>query len=127
MKSLANGFAFLLGLVLIVQGIWECLNPMILGIFSGNATHGIIHILLGLVGLWAGITSHASGYLTFIGVLLCVVSGLWFLPATHDLIVSLLNINTAVTTLNLIVSALSLLIAFASRLTSVEAGDRPLN
>ena len=115
MKSLASGFAFLLGIVLILQGIWELVSPVVLFIFTGNMLHGIIHLVLGLLGICAAVQNRARGFCLFLGLLLLVVSGLWFLPATHGLVVRLLNINTAVTILNLTVAFLSLLVATVSR------------
>ena len=55
------------------------------------------------------------GFCFFLGALLPVVTGLWFLPATHDLVVRLVNINPAVTALNLTVAVIALAVAVLSR------------
>lgn len=115
MKSLADRFAILIGLFLIVEGIWELFSPVVFVVFTGNALHGVIHIALGVIGLWLGWKARARGFCLFLGVLLLVVGGLWFVPGPKELIIKLLNVNQAVAILNLIVGAIALGLGLAKK------------
>ncbi len=115
-SAVISRFAQILGVFLLIEGIWELFSPVVFGVLSGNVTHGIIHIVLGVLGLWTGTRGGARGFCIFIGLLLLVVGALWFVPSGHELIVRLLNVNQAVTFLNLIVGAIALLLGlFAAR------------
>ncbi len=114
-KTLADRFAILIGLFLLIEGIWELFSPVVFVVLTGNLLHGVIHITLGLLGIWLGWTARARGYCIFLGLLLLLVGGLWFVPGPKELIVQLLNVNQAVAILNLIVGAISLLLGLPKK------------
>ncbi len=116
-----RGFVILIGLFLLLEGIWELFSPVVFGVFTSNALHGGIHIVLGVVGLFAVFRGGARGFCFFLGALLLVVDTLWLLPATHELVVRLVNVNQPVAILNLVVALMSLLVAFASRERQVDS------
>lgn len=114
-KSLADRFAIFIGLFLVIQGGWEFFSPVVFGILTGNALHGFIHLLLGVVGVLLGWAARARGFCLFLGVLLLVVGGLWFVPGPKETIIHLLNVNQAVALLNLIVGAVALVFGLISK------------
>jgi hypothetical protein len=114
-KTIADRFALLIGVLLIIEGIWELFSPVVFVVLTGNVTHGIIHILLGFIGVWTGWNARARGFCIFLGLLLIAVGALWFIPAGNELVVRLLNVNQAVACVNLIVGAISLIAGLASR------------
>lgn len=75
---------------------------------AANALHGVVHILLGFVGVFTALRGGARKFCLFLGALLLVVDLLWFIPATNGLIVGLFNVNRPVAILNLIVALASL-------------------
>ena len=107
-------FAVLVGAFLLVEGIWGLSSPVVFGVLTTNTLHAVIHIVLGAVGLWAGLKSGARQFCLFLGVLLVAVGALWFVPGVSALIRSLLNVNAAVAYLNLAVGAIAIVLALAA-------------
>ncbi len=97
-----DGFALIVGALLIIEDICEHFTPVLFGLLTSNHLHGAVHILLGIVGLFTGLRGDARSFCFFLGALLLVVDLLWFLPATNELIVRLFSVNQPVTIMNLI-------------------------
>lgn len=112
---LSRRFATLLGLFLIVEGVWGLFSPVVFGVLSTNWLHAVIHIVLGILGILAGRGRATRGYLIGVGVLLVVVGVLWFVPGISALIVSLLNVNFYVACFNIAVGLITLLIGVSTR------------
>ena len=108
-------FAFIVSAFLLVEGIWELFSPAVFGVFTTNQAHGAIHIVLGIAGLAAAAKGAARGFLTFLGVLLLAVGILWFVPATRHIPEDLINVNRAVAIFNVILGAVSLMMARDAR------------
>ncbi len=106
-----GAFAVVVGAFLLVEGIWGLSSPVVFGVLTTNLLHAVIHIVLGVIGLWTGLRTGARRFCLFLGVLLVVVGGLWFVPGVGSIITSLLNVNAAVAYLNLGVGALALVLA----------------
>ena len=116
---LARRFATVLGVFLIVEGVWGLFSPMVFGVLSTNTLHAVIHILLGITGIVIARGGGARGYLLGVGGLLVVVAILRFIPGISDLVVSLLNVNFAVAYFNIAVGVASLAIGFNARPAAV--------
>lgn len=84
-------------------------SPVVFGVLATNILHAVIHISLGIVGIWAANTGRFHGYLLFVGFLLLTVGALWFVPGIQDLLIRLLNVNYAVAIMNVVVGIVSLL------------------
>ena len=108
----------LLGAFLIIEGIWGLFSPVVFGVLSTNTLHAMIHIVLGIAGVFAGRGGFVRNYLLGVGGLLVVVGILRFIPGASDLVVSLLNVNVAVAYFNIAVGLISLLIGFRAPRTS---------
>ena len=115
----SSGFAVVLGLLLLIEGVWGLFSPVVFGLLTTNVLHACIHLVLGGLALWAGSTRHARGYLGFLGVLLIAVSALWFIPATRGFIVDTLSVNRAVAIVNLVIGILCLLLRSAGPRTVI--------
>lgn len=121
-RGLSDIFAIIIGVFLLIEGIWGETSDVVFGVLTTNRTHATIHILLGVVGIYTGLKGGSRPFLIFLGVLLAAVGILRFVPGINDLIVSILNVNTAVAYFNIAVGILSLLIAFApNRTTAAES------
>lgn len=114
-NGLCGPFAILVGAFLLVEGIWGFFSPVVFGVLTTNTLHAVIHVALGVIGLWVGLRSDARKYCLFLGVLLVAVGALWFVPGVGAIITSLLNVNVAVAYLNLAVGAVALALAFTAR------------
>lgn len=106
--------AALLGAFLLIEGIWGLMSPVVFGVLTTNIVHAIIHIFLGVLGLFAAPMRFSRGYLFGVGALLLAVGILRFVPVASELIVGLLNVNLPVAYLNIIVGLASLVIAFTA-------------
>ena len=115
----ANGacglFAMLVGAFLLVEGVWGLSSPIVFGVLTTNTLHAVIHITLGVIGVWVGLRTGARKFCLFLGALLVAVGALWFFPVAGSIITSLLNVNAAVAYLNLGVGAVALALAFTAR------------
>lgn len=111
-RGLSSIFAILIGIFLLIEGIWGEFSDVVFGALTTNRIHATIHILLGIIGIYTGLKGGAKGFLTFLGILLVVVGILFFVPVIGGLIVSILNVNQAVAIFNIIVGIISLIIAF---------------
>ncbi|WP_029034153.1 DUF4383 domain-containing protein [Salinimicrobium terrae] len=102
-------FALLVGFLFLIQGIWNLIDPPFLEIFTSNLLHAIIHVVLGIIGIWTGLRSGAYIFLLFLGILLLTLGILYFLEPAKELLIELFNVNVAVAWLNIGVGGLSLL------------------
>lgn len=112
---LTSTFAIIIGIFLLIEGIWGLSSGVVFGIFTTNIFHAIIHIILGIVGLVLGIRQHARGFCIFLGILLIVVGILRFTPVASDIVITLLNVNIAVACLNILIGILSLAVSYAPK------------
>lgn len=109
-NTLNNTFSIVIGAFLLVEGVWGLFSEMVFGVFSTNTTHAVIHIVLGIVGIVAGIKQNAGAYCTFLGILLILVGIFRFIPGADAFLITTLNVNGPVAWLNIIVGLLSLLV-----------------
>ena len=108
-------FALIIGLLLLIQGIWNLIDPPFLDIFTSNVLHAIIHVVLGIAGIWTGLRSGAKTFLIFLGIVLLTVGAVYFIEAARPILVDLFNVNPAVAWLNIGIGTLSLLVVIISR------------
>ena len=123
-KSLnaVNVFAIVLGIYLTIEGALGLFNPLLFGLFSTNPLHAVIHLMLGVSGIYAGLRNHARNFSYFTGFLLLVVGLLYFVPAIEPLLVKILNLNKAVAIFNIIVGIVAVLFAMLTPKRPVPGG-----
>lgn len=114
-EGVSRRYAPLLGAFLLVEGIWGLFSPVVFGVLTTNLLHAVIHITLGIAGIWTGLKGGSRGYCMFVGALLLAVGILRFVPGVNDLIVAILNVNPAVAYVNIVVGIVTLLVALAGR------------
>ena len=112
--GVSGPFAMIIGAFLLVEGIWGLFSPVVFGVLTTNVVHAVIHIVLGIVGLWTGLTGGSRRFCMFLGILLIAVGVLRFVPVVGDLLVSILNVNPAVAYFNIVVGIVAVLVARAS-------------
>lgn len=111
----ASRFALIIGVLLLIEGIWGHLSDVVFGILTTNRTHAAIHVVLGLVGIFVALKGGARQFCLFLGGLLLLVGVLRFVPGVSGMIVSILNVNEAVACVNIVVGIIALVIGLRSR------------
>lgn len=110
--SIIQIVALLIGIFLLIEGIWGEFSDVVFGVLTTNRIRATIHILLGLVGIYTALKGGARNFLIFGGLIVAAVGVFWFLPVTGPLMVSVLAVNQAVAILNVIVGAIAIAVAF---------------
>jgi len=115
MTTPRSAFAATLSAFLLIEGIWGLFSPVVFGVLTTNLLHALIHVALGIIGIWSVLTDRSRAYLVGVGALLLVVGALWFVPSLTDPLTRIFNLNRAVAYLNIVLGVLALL--FAARPT----------
>lgn len=117
MASTQKTFALILGIVLALVGIIGFFdNPLVgdTGFFGTNTYQDVLHIIAGLFGIWIGTKGEGPGYNMTIGWIGIVLAVLGFIPGVKELLLSLLNINTNITVLHIIIGIVALLVYYTT-------------
>ena len=101
-------FAMVIGIFLLVEGVWGLFSDVVFGFLTTNLLHAAIHIALGLIGISLGKNDKARGYCIFLGALLLAVGILRFIPGINNILIDLLNVNVAVALVNILVGIMAL-------------------
>lgn len=108
MMGMQKSYALILGIVLTLVGIWGFFTDSILGLFSVNTLHSTVHLLVGLVGIYAGTKTDGKMYNMVFGWAYGALGVLGFIPFVSDIIMGLLSTNTADNVLHLAIGIVSL-------------------
>jgi hypothetical protein len=113
--------ALLFGVVFLVVGILGFVpavtpNQMLLGIFHVNTAHNVVHLLSGVVALWAGLSSteYARLYFRIFGVVYVLVAVLG-LFAGNGMVLGVISNNMADTALHVVIGLVALVLGFLVR------------
>lgn len=108
-----NAFAVIIGIFLLIEGIWGLSSDYVFGVLSTNRFHAVVHIILGILGIVLGLGKKAKGYLLFLGILLLIVGILHFVPGAAEALRTIFNVNTTVAIFNIVLGILSIAAAYA--------------
>ncbi|MDO8628221.1 MAG: DUF4383 domain-containing protein, partial [Nanoarchaeota archaeon] len=99
--SLQNSWAKILGFVLLIIGVLGFFTNPVLGYFGINDLHNIVHIVSGLIGIWAGFgaTGFATGFNKWFGTIYLLVAILGF----FGVLTTLLGLTAADNWLHLVI------------------------
>jgi hypothetical protein len=114
-RSPARAYALAIGFTLVAAGILGFFynasfgtgdgteRDAVLGILDVNGWHNVVHILTGVIGLWAaGSYGAARGYALLFGAVYLVVAALGLIAGDGDEIFNLIPVNTEDTVLHLL-------------------------
>ncbi|MEK6890097.1 MAG: DUF4383 domain-containing protein [Nanoarchaeota archaeon] len=107
MANTQKTFALVLGIVLLLVGVWGFFTDSILGI-GVNAAQSVLHVIAGIFGIYVGTKGMGPGYNSSIGWIGIVLAVLGFVPYTAALLGTLLNVNMATTWLHLAIGVVAL-------------------
>ena len=54
-NGISGIFAVIIGVFLLIEGIWGEFSDVVFGVLTTNRIHATIHILLGIVGIYTGL------------------------------------------------------------------------
>ena len=117
-KTIATWFGvvlLLVGILGFIPGITND-NQMLLGVFHVNTAHNIIHLLSGVIALWAGMTSasYAKLYFQIFGVVYALVAILGFVTGDNNVLGFIAN-NMADTWLHVVIAIVALFFGFGAK------------
>jgi hypothetical protein len=116
---MANGYAIVIGLALILVGGLGFVKTEAFGLHF-NLTHNLIHLISGLIGLAVGLTggdTAAMAYARALGVIYTVVALVGFV-GKPEFLISVLNLNPAYNVIHIAVGLLGLLVGFSGAKTA---------
>ena len=119
MGSIQRTVAMLVGIVFVLVGVLGFIPALVpggalLGIFSVNALHSIVHVLFGLLGIGAAFTGMSRMYNRVIGIVYLLLAVLGFIPAlvSNGALLGLVSINLSDNILHLVVGAVLVIVGF---------------
>lgn len=105
---LAQYFALLMGLVLMVEGAWGFASPVVFGAFDTNTLHAGIAVALGVAGLWVALRGGARFYCAVFGVVMLTL-GLFRLEPHFDALANVIfAMNEIEAVLSVVIGAAAL-------------------
>ena len=111
MNNTQKTFALILGIVLLLVGIWGFFTTSIFGI-GVNPAQSVIHVIVGLLGIYSGTKGMGHGFNMWVGWGGVVLGILGFIPAVDQILADLLNINTATSILHLVIGVVCLAVYY---------------
>ncbi|MEK6800876.1 MAG: DUF4383 domain-containing protein [Nanoarchaeota archaeon] len=118
MANTQKTFALILGIVLLLVGILGFIdNPLVgeAGFFGTNTIQDVLHLIGGAFGIYAGTKGQGKGYNMILGWIGLVLGILGFIPGIDSLFAQLLNINTEITVLHLVIGIVCLGVYYMSK------------
>lgn len=96
-------------------------NNLVLGLFKVDALHNLVHIVTGILALYAGLTSAAASrmYFQIFGVVYSLVAILGFVYSDGKLLGLMAN-NLADTWLHVVIAVLALYLGFGTQEETTE-------
>jgi|TARA_B100002003_G_C14040421_1_gene501367 hypothetical protein len=125
MANTQKMFALIVGIVLALIGVWGFFTDSILGIFGVNAFQSVLHIIAGAIGIYAGTKGEGVTYNKVIGWIAVALGILGFIPVVKDLLLSLLNINLAITVLHLVLGVIAVMVARSAGSSPAPVAEAP--
>ena len=107
-QGAAAPFAMFAGTFYLIDGIWGFFSPITFGVLSTNTLHTIIHVLMGVTGIYAARATSARLWSLVVGLIVLPVGVLYFVPPISGLLVQLFNLNQAVSILNIVAGIIAL-------------------
>lgn len=97
-------YALILGIILGILGIWGFFSTNVLGVFIMNTWLNLLHLVGAATGIYIGAKGQGRGYNKIIG---------WVGVILGILGLILLQLDTAVAVLYLVIGAVSLIVGYA--------------
>lgn len=103
-----------LGFVLLLLGLWGFAQDPIMGVFEVDTPHNLIHALLGIWGIVAGMTNRASAinFLRTGGIISLALAVLGVIAQNGNKILGLVENNSADNWLHLLIGGLMIYFAY---------------
>ena len=106
-------WAWIAGIVLVLVGLWGFFTQPILGIFAVNSLHNIIHLVTGLLFIWAATKGPAKTFNVWLGIIYLLVAVIGFFGGLSFLAV--MGGNDPDNWLHLVLGLVSLLVGLSAK------------
>ncbi len=105
----------IVGVVLTLVGLLGFINNPVLGIFGTNATHNIVHLATGVLGIIFAMQSESAAIMfnKVFGIIYALVAILGFVAMSF--MQTLINVNTADNYLHVLLALIFLYLGFAMK------------
>jgi len=115
---MTKAYAVVVGGVLLLVGIVGFLTPSLMGL-TFHPAHNVIHLLSGVLGLWAGLKSEGAArtYARVFGVIYTLV-GIAGFAGLHDLGPIMLGLNSMYNVIHIAVGILGIGVGFTGASTA---------
>ena len=116
MNSLTKTVTWILGIVFIIIGLLGFVNsPMLLGVFQVDNVHNIVHLLSGIIAVFAASSgeSYSRLYLIIFGIVYALVTIIGFVNGGN--ILGLFMVNDADNYLHAAIALVSLGVGFGGK------------
>jgi len=114
-KKPGRRFTLLIGILLLAEGVWGLFSNNIFGAISINTRLSIIHIVVGIAGLYYGSTGNTRKYNILLGASLLLLAILHFIPLTAGIIKGLFDLNDLLAYLYIFIGISALYIGLTTR------------
>ena len=112
MANTQKTYALILGIVLLIVGIWGFFLPggtgEILKLFGVNYLQSGLHVIAGIFGIYAGTKGEGKGYNSIIGWIALIVGILGLIPGVKETLMNFLSINMEISVLHIVIGIVSL-------------------
>lgn len=114
-KRPGTRFTLLIGILLLAGGVWGLFSNTVFGAISINTRFSIIHIIVGITGLYYGSTGNTRNYNILLGISFILLAFLYFIPLTAGIIKVLFNLDDLLAYLYIFLGIPALFIGLTTR------------
>ena len=111
-------YSLILGIVLLIVGVWGFFTNSILGLFGVNSMHSVLHLIAAVCGIYVGLKGTGMTYTAIIGWIGIILGVLGFIPGVKDFLMNMLNVDMGITVLHLVIGIVSLIVHYAFKSSS---------
>src|SRR5437763_13880388 len=106
-------YAYFLGGILTVAGVWGLIHPNILGIFTVDVLQCVIFLMLGLSGVLAALGRKSLSFNSSASWMLIILGLVSVIPGSfHKAVVEVLNVDPAISIAELALGVLTLIVYY---------------
>ena len=104
-------YTFLLSAYLLIEGVWGLFSSVVMGGFTTNIPHAVMHIVFAVLGFLAWNFGNMRLYLTVTGLVFLALGIMYFIPGTDNFTLRAFNLNRAEAYCCLVTGTLSLIVS----------------
>jgi len=115
MANALKTWAYIIGVVAAILGIWGFFTNSILGLFGVNALQSVVHLIVAVAGIYVGMKGDGDVFAQSLGWGSLALGVLGYIPVAKDLLASLFSINPAISAVHVVVGVVSLAVFYSMK------------